>query len=53
MLEKFEDTRGAIRSRKSKKDKQNNGQKTEGQREKQRSTNATQNNKDRAKIEQH
>ena len=36
--EKFIDTKGVIRSRKSKKDWQHNGQKEKGQKDKQRST---------------
>jgi hypothetical protein len=42
MLEELEDTKGVIRSRKSKKDKQHNDQK-KGQKDKQRSIKHTQN----------
>jgi len=38
MKEKFEDTKGVIRIRKSKEDIQHNGQMKTGQRDKQRST---------------
>ena len=40
--EEFEDTKGVIRIRKSKKDRQHNGQKEKGQKNKQRSTKHTQ-----------
>ena len=38
VLEEFEDTKGVIRSRKSKTDRQYNGQKKKRQKDKQRST---------------
>ena len=44
--EKFEDTKGLIRYHKSK-DRQYNGQKKKGQKDKQRSTNHTHKTKDR------
>ena len=41
MLENVEDTKGVIRIRKSKKDRQDNDQKKKGQKEKQQSTKHT------------
>ena len=45
--EEFEDTKGVIRIRISKKNRQHNGQKEKGQRDKQRSTKYTHKTKDR------
>jgi hypothetical protein len=49
MLEEFEDTKGVIRSRKSKKDKQHNGQK----KKEKRTNNDLQNIHIKLKIESH
>ena len=43
----FKETKGVIRIRKSKRDRQNNGKKKKEQKDKQRSTKTTQNTKDR------
>jgi len=45
--EEFENIKGVIRIRKSKKDRQHNGQKEKGQKDKQRSTKYTLKTKDR------
>jgi hypothetical protein len=45
--EEFEDTKGVIRIRKSKKNRQNNGQKKKVQKDKQQSTKHTYKTKDR------
>ena len=45
--EEFEDTKGVIRIRISKKNRQHNGQKEKGQKDKQRSTKQTHKTKDR------
>jgi len=47
LKEEFEDTKGVIRIRKSKKDRRHNGQKKNGQKDKQRSTKQTHKTKDR------
>jgi hypothetical protein len=46
MQEEFEDTKGVTRIRNSKKNRQHNGQKEKGQKDKQRSTNYTHKTKD-------
>jgi hypothetical protein len=49
--EEFEDTKGAIRIRISKRNRQRNGQKKKVQQDKQRSTKYTHNAKDRVTVE--
>jgi hypothetical protein len=50
LTEELDDTKGVIRIRKSKKDRQHNGQKKKDKKDKQRSTKHTHETKDHIKI---